>query len=315
MGAIGVSALGKRGFGGPNSIRTVASSISSPSKLFLSLTIHALSSIHPFYPSLILSIVMEIKFQPRFDASAYQKAKGRSQEPKKFSSQCPVPFTSKFRSSNGTVSHESPPPIEEIFRRPETVTGQPRTPGDQQESAIPQYSTENKDGNQSTHLHKSSVGLRGADDTQQTSLPGDGKDDEEPGAGSGTINRPEKSCVNPLAKLPSLQATSLGNTLARDEQLPTTHWVGPVSEQVSTVSTDEWDAKIIGEESDTYLVAWEPTFIPKRNASKELIQAWKAQKAKMNVSKGAMGRVAQGKVAKKAIGGKGVRGRPRKRQA
>ncbi|KAI0123254.1 hypothetical protein BJ170DRAFT_736504 [Xylariales sp. AK1849] len=52
------------------------------------------------------------------------------------------------------------------------------------------------------------------------------------------------------------------------------------------MSAEEWDAEILGEEADGYMVAWKPTLVPKENASTELIQAWNAKKARIIASKG-----------------------------
>ena len=44
---------------------------------------------------------------------------------------------------------------------------------------------------------------------------------------------------------------------------------------------DEWEGKIIGEEADGYLVAWESSFIPKEYAGEAMIRAWEEKRAKI----------------------------------
>ncbi len=48
-----------------------------------------------------------------------------------------------------------------------------------------------------------------------------------------------------------------------------------------SILPDEWEGKIIGEEADVYLVAWENSFIPKGYAGAAMIQTWEAKKAKI----------------------------------
>jgi len=44
---------------------------------------------------------------------------------------------------------------------------------------------------------------------------------------------------------------------------------------------DEWEGKIIGEEADGYLVAWDSSFIPKEYAGEAMIRAWEEKKTKI----------------------------------
>jgi hypothetical protein len=49
----------------------------------------------------------------------------------------------------------------------------------------------------------------------------------------------------------------------------------------SSTLPDDWEGKIIGEEVDRYLVAWESSFIPKDYAGEAMIRAWEGKKAKI----------------------------------
>ena len=53
---------------------------------------------------------------------------------------------------------------------------------------------------------------------------------------------------------------------------------------------DEWEGKIIGEEADGYLVAWESSFIPKKYAGEAMIRTWEEMKAKILAGGGKKGR-------------------------
>ena len=81
---------------------------------------------------------------------------------------------------------------------------------------------------------------------------------------------------------------------------------------------DEWEGRIIGEEADAYLVAWESSFIPKEYAGEAMIRVWEEQKAKILAGGGKKGRgtglkqpaTIKGRVGKREAG-KGGQGRQR----
>jgi len=80
---------------------------------------------------------------------------------------------------------------------------------------------------------------------------------------------------------------------------------------------DEWEGKIIGEEADGYLVAWESSFIPKKCAGNAMIRAWEEKKVKILAGGGKRGKgtgkqpsTIKGQVEKR---GPGKRGRGRQR--
>ncbi|KAK3943419.1 hypothetical protein QBC46DRAFT_40208 [Diplogelasinospora grovesii] len=59
-----------------------------------------------------------------------------------------------------------------------------------------------------------------------------------------------------------------------------------VSDQDDDILPGEWEGQIIGEETGKYMVAWEPTLIPQDYASKAMINAWEAKKARMMAQDG-----------------------------
>ncbi|KAH7010618.1 uncharacterized protein B0I36DRAFT_356536 [Microdochium trichocladiopsis] len=55
----------------------------------------------------------------------------------------------------------------------------------------------------------------------------------------------------------------------------------PMDADDDSTLPDEWEGKIIGEEADGYLVAWESSFIPMEYAGEAMIRAWEEKKAKI----------------------------------